>query len=143
MDLAIISQGVKGFFSAIISPITKAYETRQVRKQAQETAKAKLVQSRQDNEYRLQLTEQEIDAIGKGNENESWKDEYLTIVVTLPYLNTFICNMASVLLSDPVYANAANAANDSLRGLGIDIGGSFDVVLIAGLSIRGYKLLGK
>lgn len=141
MDLAIISQGVKGFFSAIISPITKAYETRQIRKQAQETAKAKLVQSRQDNNFQLQLNEQEWEALSKSNEGDTWKDEYLTIVVTLPYLNTFICNMASVLLGDPVYAKAANAANDSLRSLGIDIGGSFDIVLYAGLSIRGFKLL--
>ena len=74
--------------TALISPlttsITSAYTSYQDRKKSATTAKYKVLQAKEDATNTLNLTDAEWESIAASKQDSSWKDEYITVVVTLP-----------------------------------------------------------
>lgn len=131
---------VADFFGGLVSPITKAYETNQKRKQAKESADAKIKLAKQDNDYKLDLNEQEWEAISKRNENETWKDEYVTIIITSPFVLLFIASVISGFTGDMKYLGSVNLGIQNIKELGVDLGELMYIVVLAAVGIKGVNL---
>ena len=130
---------IKDAVGAIASPISKGYQANQARKQAKETGQAKLALAKEDNGYKLDMTTAEWEALSKQNEGETWKDEYITIVITMPFVGQFIGAVASVLTADIKYIEAANAGTASIQSLGIDYGLLLTAVVYAAIGIKSLR----
>jgi hypothetical protein len=87
--------------TAIISPITesigKAYTSYQERKKASETGKYKVRKAMLDSENKLDLSDSEWESISASKQDSSWKDEYVTLVVTLPIPLLLLGSLASAM----------------------------------------------
>lgn len=70
---------ITSFFAGLIKPASDAFQARTQRKQAEESAKAKLALARQEGAQGLTMTDAEWEAIGQRLQGESWKDEYVTV----------------------------------------------------------------
>lgn len=125
--------------AALVSPIVDIFNGWNERKKAKQSAQAKLKQARIEGNYNLRLTDAEWEAISKHAEDDGWKDEWVTVVITLPLLTVFIAAVASVLLSDPVYMEAAKAGTKAVKELLPNFGTVLEVVVYAAVSIKGVK----
>ena len=140
--ISIIS-GLTSFFGAVAKPVATAYKSRQDRKQALESGKNKLAMAAQDSSYKLDLKAAEWEALSKQNEKESWKDEYVTIIITSPFVLLFVASIVSGYTGDMRYLGAVNMGIQSLKGLGVDLGELLKIVVLAAVSIKGFGLLKK
>lgn len=138
-----IFSALGSFFGAVASPISKVFQAKEERKKAAETASAKLAQAKQDNSYKLDLSDSEWEAISKQGEKDSWKDEYVTIIITSPFILLFLAGMASGFTGDVKYIESVNAGIESLKQLNVDLGDLLKIVVLAALSIKGLGLIRK
>lgn len=129
---------LKTLVQAVASPIAGAYQSKQERKKSFETAQAKIQLAKQGNDYKLNLTAAEWEAQSKKVENETWKDEYITIVITSPFVLLFVASILSGWTGDMRYLNAVNLGIENLQKLNIDLGKLMTWVVLAALSIKGY-----
>jgi len=129
------------FLSSIISPVAKVYQAKQERKKAAETAKAKLVMAKQDSSYQLDLKESEWEAMAKHNEAGSWKDEYVTVIITSPFVLLFFAAIVSGFTGDMRYLDAVNLGLESLKNLGVELGELLTIVVLAAVSIKGIGMI--
>lgn len=122
--------GVAGFFSK-----------RQDRKLAESSAKAKIAQSKQDGTQALKLNNSEWEAISKKVEGDTWKDEYVTIVITLPIPLILLGAVWAAFTGDTRLSEGVNAGIANLAVLGLDMGELMYIVVLAAVSIKGIKSL--
>jgi len=132
---------ISGLIGSVAKPIATVYKSRQDRKQALESGKNKLAMAAQDSSYKLDLKASEWEALSKQNEKESWKDEYVTIIITSPFVLLFVASIVSGYTGDMRYVNAVNMGIQSLKGLGVDLGELLKIVVLAAVSIKGFGLL--
>ena len=134
---------LKTIAQTVVSPIANAYQSKQERKRAYESGKAKLLLAKENNDSKHDLTNAEWEAQGKKDEKGSWKDEYVTIIITLPIPLLFISSMVSSWTGDMRYVEAVNAGIENLKALGMNYGDLIWVVVLAAVSIKGYGVLKK
>lgn len=135
--------GVLNFLQGLVSPVADAYKANQSRKQAKETAAAKIAMAKQDNEFKLNFTDAEWEALSKQNEDGTWKDEYVTVIITSPFVLLFLAGMATGFTGDQSYLNSVNLGISSLTQLGVDLGELMYVVVLAAVSIKGLGVIRK
>lgn len=70
--------------SALLSPIADAYGKNQERKGLKEQAKIKAAVARQDGETQITLTDAEWESLKVEKSDQTWADEYLTVLITAP-----------------------------------------------------------
>jgi hypothetical protein len=132
--------GLLTLLSGLVSPVAKAYQANQSRKQAKESGLNKIALNKQAGEQQHQLNQDEWEAIGKRSENETWKDEYITIVITSPFVLLFAASVVSAFTGDMRYIDAVNAGILNLTNLGVDLGKLMYVVVLAAVGIKATKI---
>ena len=134
---------IKAIFDTVASPISKAYQSKQKRKQSAESAKAKIQLAKQTSEFKLELNDDEWEALSKKNENETWKDEYVTIIITSPFVLLFVASIISGWTGDMRYLDAVNLGISNIKDLDVDLGKLMYLVVLAAVSIKGVGVLRK
>jgi len=129
--------------TGLFSPISEAYQSNQKRKQASESAQAKLALAKVNNDYQLDLNNDEWEALSKQNEGGTWKDEYVTVIITSPFVLLFLASIVSSASGDMTYLNAVNLGIENIKNLGIDLGELMYVVVLAAVSIKGIGCMRK
>ena len=128
-----------GLARTAVEAVSGGVRRRQERRAAEVTAAAKLRQGAQDDAHARELAGQvsraEWEAISRRAEAGTWKDEYVTVVVTLPLLTLFAGALLEVAGITAVSAAAREmiAALDALDGRYADILWS---VLLAAIGLR-------
>lgn len=135
--------GIQTLLGVLVAPVSKAYQARQTRKAAAESAQAKLKLAGQEKQFDLSLKEVEWEALAKRQESASWKDEYVTLIITSPFVLLFIAAMVSGYSGDMRYLDAVNLGLKSLKSLGVELGELLKIVVLAAVSIKGMGLLRK
>lgn len=130
---------IKDAVGAIANPISKGYQANQARKQAKESGQAKLALAKENNDYKLEMTTAEWEALGKSAEAGTWKDEYVTLVMTLPFVLLFFGAVVSAFTGDVRYINAATAGIESINSLDIDYNFLLQTVVLAAIGIKGLR----
>ena len=135
--------GLQSLLGVLAAPISKAYQAKQTRKAAAESAQAKLKLVGQEKRFDLDLKEAEWEALAKQQESASWKDEYVTLIITSPFVLLFLAATASGYSGDMRYLDAVNLGLESLKSLGVELGELLKIVVLAAVSIKGMGLLRK
>jgi len=99
-----------GFLKLLVSPITSIFQTVQERKLLKQEGEFKLARGEQ-------VSRQEWEAMGVQAGNNSWKDEYITVIVTFPIPYIFIGNTVYAFTGDSKILDANRAALADLGAL--------------------------
>lgn len=87
-------QVLAGLAGTVVEAVSGSVRRRQEREVAAASAKAKLRQSAQDDEsaraLAAQMSRAEWEALSRQVDSGSWKDEYITVLLTLPILALFV-----------------------------------------------------
>lgn len=129
------------FIGPVIAGVAKFFNKKQDRKMAESTAQAKLAQSKQDGNTAIQFSESEWEALSKKGESETWKDEYVTIIITLPIPLILLGAIVAAFTGDTKLLDGVNTGITNLATLGLDMGELMWVVVLAAVGIKGYKSL--
>ncbi|WP_417790766.1 hypothetical protein [Terasakiella pusilla] len=130
-------------FSGLTKPLSDAYSAYIARKAAKDTAEAKLKMAKQSGDFDIKLSDAEWEAISKRNESGTWKDEYVTLIITSPFVLLFVSAVLSAWTGDPRYIESAKAGIEALKNLGVDLGDLMAVVVVAAVSMKGIGAIKK
>lgn len=133
---ATVISGIIGLFSKGVDKVSSAVQSVKEQKNILQTAQAKLAIARQEGDTNLKLSTAEWEAISKQSEGNGWKDEYVTIVITLPLLTQFVCTLIGSIFNLPGLIAASVAANDSVIAILPNYERILEVVVYAAVSIR-------
>lgn len=126
---------------AVVSPLADAFKSVQDRKKSKETAKAKIKLAKQTGDYNLQLTDTEWEALGKHSEDNSWKDEWVTLVITIPIPIIFFAAIYSAYTGNTAFLHAIEAGVLAVLTLMPNFQTVLEVVVYAAVSIKGVSAL--
>ncbi|MBO9492069.1 hypothetical protein J7384_17035 [Endozoicomonas sp. G2_1] len=132
---------IGAFFSSLVSPISKAYQSRQERKAAKESAESKIKLAKQTGDFKLDLTDAEWEALSKRTEGDSWKDEWVTVIITLPIPLIFISAILSAYTDNPAYISSIKAGVNALIQLIPNYRTILEIVVLAAVSIKSISVL--
>ena len=126
-------------FVAVAEVVGGFFGKREERKSMEKAIDGKIAMQKQGNQTQVVFNEQEIDAISKRNEGKTWKDEYITIIMTMPFVTLFFAVFVGTLLGKPELIDAAIKANDAIKTLVPNYQELLGVTIMAGLGLRAYK----
>lgn len=132
-----------GWLKVLLGPITSMWEGHQNRKATAENLKAKLTGAKQDHKARAGFNDQEWEMLGKAQSADSWTDEYVTVIITLPLVLVFVCTFVAVLFAKPELLQASDAAIASVKVLLPGYDGILEIVVLAAVGIKGVKAIRK
>lgn len=81
----------------------------------------------------------EWEAIQAESGNTSWKDEYITLIITIPVPTIFFSVMFSVITGDPLIAEAALSGAEAIKKLIPDYNNLLYIVCLAAIGIKAFK----
>lgn len=125
--------------SLIVTAVGGFFGRREDRKTMEKQIDGKIAMQKQGGETQVAFNEQELDAISKRNEADTWKDEYLTLVMTSPLLTTFFGVFVGVLFNKPEIMEAVTASNKSLLEFVPNYQELLAATIFAGLGLRAFK----
>lgn len=116
----------------VVSPIAGAFEKRT---EAKTQVKLKQIDRLQSADDKLA----EWESIVAENSNDSWKDEWVTLIITMPIPVIFLAVIISTLTGDPKIAQAAKDGVTAIKELLPDYDNLLYVVCLAAMGIRALK----
>ena len=127
--------------STAISGITGYFSKKQDGKAAVKSASAKLAQSKQDGYQSITLTDAEWESLAVQTQQESWKDEYVTIIITAPILMILLGSLSASLGFDhgPLVLQGALDGIVALKALGMDYGFLVNSVVLAAIGLKVWR----
>jgi len=132
---------ITSVLSTLVSPLVDGFKAVQSRKKAKESAKAKLKMAKQTGDYNLQMTDTEWEALGKNSEKDSWKDEWVTLVLTLPIPVIFFAAIASAYTGNSAFVDAVKSGVEAILTLMPNFHDVLEIVVYAAVSIKGVSSL--
>lgn len=118
--------------SGLVSPIANVFVKRNDNKTK---VKEKQIDRLVNSEDKLA----EWESIQAESGNSSWKDEYVTIIITIPIPFIFFSVMYSVVTGDPLVADGAKAGVEALKELIPNYPELLYMVCLAAIGIRAFK----
>ena len=125
----------------IISGVSNFFGKKQEIKKASVTAKAKLEQARLEGKQTLEMTDAEWESLAVQTQNNSWKDEYITIVITLPIVFILLGSLLAAL-GVPGGKEAVQGALEGIKELnqlGMDYGLILNAVVFAAVGLKLWR----
>jgi len=130
---------IKGFFSSLIAPISNVFIEREQTKQAKVSANAKAAMAKQNGITSVTLTEQEWEAIVASSMADSWKDEYVTIVITSPIVLIILGCVYFAFTESRALLDAATLAIDTLNKIGVPMATLMQAVVYAAIGLKVWR----
>ena len=124
--------------TALFKPIASIVQKRQERKLAQQSAKNKLIQSKQDNHQAINLNKDEWEQLNVNGMDTTWKDEYVTVSV-LSIFNIIVIGGLLAAFGYPQVIEGIAIAMLSLSEVGVDVGFLMEAAVLAGLGLSVWK----
>ena len=128
--------------TALISPIvgafSSAYVSNQDRKKSAETAKYKIRQAKEDATNTLNLTDSEWESVTASKQDSSWKDEYVTVIVTLPIPLLFLGSI--IMAYSPESSQLLEGTVEGIKAINTLEGSLSDMMLAVVYGAIGLKV---
>jgi hypothetical protein len=118
--------------SGLVSPITNLFAKRNENKTKVKQQQIQRLMNSDDKEA-------EWEAIQAEGGNNSWKDEYITVIISFPVPVIFIAVFFSVVFGDPIYAQGAKAGVDAIKELLPNYEDLLMAVCLAAIGIKAFK----
>ena len=129
---------IKQIAAALIAPITDLIRVKQERKLAKETARAKLAQAKQEGSQQITLQDQELEAVLASQMEKSWKDEYVTIVVLMPFLMILVGGVAAAF-GEPRVLEGVSLSVQTLVAADVDVGTLMTAVVFSAIGLNFWR----
>lgn len=112
------------------------------RKAAEKSAKAKLEMAKEVNDYKIELTQSEWEAVAVKYKEKTWTDEYATVSVLSIFNLMVIGGLEMAVRGDAavIMAGVINALN-AMEAVNINVGQLIEVVVYAAVGIYAYRRL--
>ena len=123
-----IIDGVLGFFKA-----------RAERKQTRELVEAKIKAAKVNNERAIELKDAEWESLAVSGLADTWKDEYLTVIITSPILLIILGGVVYAFTGSEALLDGTDRALSRLVDLGIDMGNLMLIVTLAGVGLKMWR----
>tara|TARA_R110002167_G_scaffold60282_2_gene170429 strand:- start:24086 stop:24508 length:423 start_codon:yes stop_codon:yes gene_type:complete len=136
--MAILASGIKAIVEGIVAPVSGILNKRTERKMAVESADAKLAQIKQDGITKVELNEQDIEALRTKQNESTWKDEY-TLLSVLSIMNIIVLGGIAKAFGFPEILAGVVYAVQELNAVGVDTGELIRVSVYAGLGLSVWK----
>ncbi len=133
--LTLITNAITG----ITKPVAGIFEKREERKKTKVIAEAKIAQTKVEGGQKITLTDAEWESISQKNQNDTWKDEYVTIIITWPYVGIFAGAVWLAFTGDDRLLTGVNTGIQSLKALGVDMGYLMTAVVLAALGLKMWR----
>lgn len=126
------------WITALFKPIADIVMKRQDRKAAQQTAKTKIEQAKQDDSQEIKLNQDEWEQLQVNGMDKTWKDEYVTVSV-VSIFNLIVVGGLSAGLGYPQILDGVAASVLALTSVGVDVGFLLEATVLAGLGLSVWK----
>ena len=125
--------------SNIISPIATFFQKREERKSAKIEAHAIIAKAKQDGETQITLTDAQWESIAVRGLNDSWKDEYITVVITSPIVLIIVGAVILALTGDERLLTGSVNAINQLDLIGINMSATIETVVFAAVGLKLWR----
>lgn len=129
---------LKGVLGVVVGPIANYFTARQRRGQSKDTLEAKITMAKVNKEAKLELADHEVQVLRTKGAVDSWKDEYATIVVSIPILIATFGALVQVFWEDTGarLLQAANIIAEIMTGPTLDYSVIWLAVVGAALGLK-------
>ena len=131
------------FFTSLVSPVTSFFVKREEGKQMRMTAEAKLQLAKQAGEHNITLTDAEWEALSVQSNNDSWKDELVTVTFVLPIWAIMIGCIYVAFTGETALLDGTIKGIEVLHTLGIYFGELTYIVVLAAVGIKATRSLAR
>ena len=127
---------------SVIGTVGSFFEKRETRKTAKITINGKLKEAKINGNHEVVLNRQEWEAIGQLKQDKTWKDEYITVLITWPFIQMFLGGLeiafTSAFCDQPtsIMFNGLSKSLGLLKELGVDLGYLMSAVVLAAIGIQ-------
>lgn len=125
--------------TAIIDGVFGIFKKKQERKSNKEQAAAKLAQSKQANQHEVTLTDAEAEAILAEKSDSTWKDEYVTIIITFPLILIMAGVVHFMFTGDNRLLQAGIVSIQALTDAGVDMAFLMNAVVLAAIGLKVWR----
>lgn len=125
--------------TALVSGVVGIFEKKQARKANKEQAEAKLKQSKVTNAHEVTLTDAEGEALLAEGLVDSWKDEYVTIVVTAPIVMIIVGVTYFAFTGDDRLLDSGIGSIKALKESGVDMGFLMNAVVLSAIGLKIWR----
>lgn len=123
---------------ALLKPVSDAYQANQTRKTARDTAKAKIQLGKQDNEYKVELNDQEWESLNVKGLEASWKDEYVTVSI-VSIVNLIVGGGILAAFGYPEVLQGMATAIAALTAAGVDLAFIINAVVLSAIGLKVWR----
>ena len=124
---------------SLFKPVIDAYRANQEIKAAQETAQIKIQQTQLEDAHKVELTDAEWEALAVQGLNSSWKDEYVTIIITAPIVGLLFGGLWAGLTGTKAVLEGMAIGLNSLQAVGVDMGFLMNAVVLAAIGLKVWR----
>ncbi len=125
--------------TAIVKGVSSFVSKKQEITANKERAVAKLKQSKQEGQQHIILTDAEGEAMLANGLAGSWKDEYVTIVITFPIVLIMLGTLYFAFTQDDRMLQAGVESIKALESAGVDMGFLMEAVVLAAISLKIWR----
>lgn len=125
--------------TAIVKGVSGFVSKKQEITANKEKAIAKLKQSKQEGQQHIILTDAEGEAMLANGLAASWKDEYVTIVITFPIVLIMLGTLYFAFTQDDRMLQAGVESIKALESAGVDMGFLMEAVVLAAISLKIWR----
>lgn len=134
-----LSDIISGALKGIVSPLAKVMEKREERKQAVATIRAETQRSATDGDVAVSLSKAQWEILSKQGETDTWKDEYITLVITSPILMIIGGSLQSAFGYGTEMLDAVSIALATMEQAGVELGPLMLYTVLAAIGIKAIR----
>lgn len=134
-----IGEAIGGFIGGLVKPVAGVFTQREKRKQAAKEVDGAIALAKQNGDTTITVNEQQWEAISANKSDSTWKDEYVTVICTLPYVLITLGCLLIAFGQGPAMLDGALNAIAELKAVGIDAGHLCEVVVYAAVSLKVWR----
>ena len=130
---------VLSILTLAVKPLTSVYEAYLGRKKTKDSLKSKAALAKQTDGTNVTLTDAEWELASKQMEDQSWKDEYVTIVITSPLVGILGGAVYHSFTGDPRLLEGVMAGIEAIGTLDINMGLLMEIVVLAAVGLKIWR----
>ncbi len=121
------------------------FKSRAEKQNTERALKARIELAKANGDTALELTNKEWELVKASNENGSWKDEYITLLVTAPLALLVLAIAVDSFAGHTGFSERVIITIQAMvSGLNINLGFLMEIVVLAAVSLKGIdRLRGK
>ena len=127
----------------ILGTVTKPFfgylGKREQRKTDKQNGEAKLAQLKQSGDQEVTIKDVEWEAISKGGENGTWKDEYVTVIITFYIPALILGGIHGAFTGTSTMIDGVNEGLKHISAMGVDMGYLTMVVVTAAVGLKLWR----